>query len=190
MSRQHLVRVGVLGQVGRFRSVDAARYPRGARVVCRTSRGLEVGEVLKAAEHPVDETAIDGSLLRRLTVQDRLLLQRIERNKEAAYQSCRALLASRGIAAVLVDVEHLLDGQSLFFYFLGEVPPEVQAITAELVEEYEAKVQFRKFTEAVTAGCGPGCGTEQAAGGCGADSVGGCASCAVAGSCTSAYSDV
>src|SRR4051794_28895219 len=46
MPRHHLVRVGVLGHVGRFTSVDATRFPRGARVVVRTSRGLELGEIL------------------------------------------------------------------------------------------------------------------------------------------------
>ena len=46
MSHYHLVRVGAMGQVGRFAAVDAVRYPRHSRVVVRTRRGLEVGEVL------------------------------------------------------------------------------------------------------------------------------------------------
>ena len=63
---------------------------------------------------------------------------------------------------MLVDVEHLFDGQSLFFYFLGDTTPELDALTGELAEIYEAQVQFRKFTDTLTAGCGPGCGTEEA----------------------------
>ena len=86
-----------------------------------------------------------------------------------------------GGRVVLVDVEHLFDGQSLFFYFLGETTPELDALTSELAELYEAQVQFRKFTDTLTAGCGPHCGTEQAgSGGCGS---GGCSTCAVAGAC-------
>jgi len=51
MSRFHLVRVGAMGQVGRFAAVDAVRYPRHTRVVLRTRRGLEIGQVLS----PPDE---------------------------------------------------------------------------------------------------------------------------------------
>ena len=46
MSAFHLVRFGLLGHVGRFAAVDAVRYPRRARVIVRSGRGLEVGEVL------------------------------------------------------------------------------------------------------------------------------------------------
>jgi hypothetical protein len=67
-----------------------------------------------------------------------------------------------------MDVEHLFDGQSLVFYFLGPHDPRLETITAELAEVYEAKVQFRSFADAVNVGCGPGCGTSEAiGGGCG-----------------------
>ena len=177
MLGQHYVRFGLLGGVGRFTAVDRQRYARGTRVVCRTGRGLEVGEVLAPLEADGDHAA-DGTLLRRLTVEDDLLLVRIEKNRGEAYRACSQRLAERGIEAVLVDVEHLFDGQSLFFYFLGQTTPELDALTAELAELYETEVQFRKFTEMLTAGCGPHCGTEQAEGhGCGS---GGCSTCAVA----------
>lgn len=179
MLGQHWVRVGVLGNVGRFTAVDAERYPRGARVVCRTARGLEVGEVLSVLEAGLDQPA-DGMVLRRVTIEDDLLLARLAKNRDDAYRACQEQLADRGVPAVLVDVEHLFDGQSLYFYFLGETTPELDAITADLAETYEAQVQFRKFTDTLTAGCGPGCGTEDAENGC---ASGGCSTCAVASAC-------
>ena len=156
MLGQHFVRVGALGAVGRFVAEGAERYPRGARVVCRTTRGLEVGEVLS----PIDagsNPAADGALLRRITPQDDLLLARLEKNRDEAYHACAARVAERGLAAVLVDVEHLFDGQSLYFYFLGESTPELDSITSELACVYEAKAQLQKFADTLTAGCGPGC---------------------------------
>lgn len=180
MLGQHFIRVGALGQVGRFTASNGERLARGTRVVCRTARGLEVGEVLSPVEDAT-LTKADGALVRRVTVEDDLLLARLARNQHAAYEACVAKLAARNIPAVLVDVEHLFDGQSLFFYFLGETTPEIDAVTAELAEVYETKVQFRQFTEALTAGCGPGCGTADAEGaGCGS---GGCSTCAVANAC-------
>jgi cell fate regulator YaaT (PSP1 superfamily) len=180
MAGQHFVRIGVLGSVGRFASADGARYRRGARVICRTPRGLEVGEVLAGAEASSGEPP-HGALLRRVTVEDDLLLARLERNRESAFVACSARLAELSAPAVLVDVEHLFDGQSLFFYFLGEPDPRLDAITSELADVYEAKAQLQKFADTLTAGCGPDCGTADG-GGCGS---GGCSTCAVVGACKS-----
>ena len=55
MLGQHFVRVGLLGSVGRFAAADRQRYARGTRVICRTHRGLEVGEVLSAADAGNDD---------------------------------------------------------------------------------------------------------------------------------------
>lgn len=191
----HLVRVGVLGQVGRFPASDGVRYPRGTRVVCRTARGLEMGEVL-SNEPPVgpdsatpnwlqgkDGSAVmpDGSLVRALTAEDELLQSRLKKNRNAAYDACANLLTEHRVSAVLVDVEHLFDGSTLYFYFLGDVPNDIQPLVDQLGEAYEAKVQFRDFATAVEEGCGPDCGTDDAAG-CG---TGGCSTCSIASACKS-----
>lgn len=179
MSTHHLIRIGVFGHVGRFNAADGSLHPRGSRVVCRTARGLEVGEVLNGVDGAIGD--IDGLLLRRLTGSDHLLLERIERNRRQAFAACRRLLDERRLDAVLMDVELLFDGRSLYFYFLGEPTAELDAITDELAEAYDAEVQFRRFAQTLVEGCGPSCGTEEAAGGgCG---TGGCVSCAVATAC-------
>lgn len=178
-AHRHLVRVGLLGQLGRFDAVDGIRHPRRTRVLCRTARGLEVGEVLSASD--ANGHVADGDLIRRLTVEDELLLARLDRHRDEAFRACQRLLAASGTPEVLMDVEHLFDGQTLYFYFLGEVTPELTTLTSKLAEEYETKVQIGRFVETLTRGCGPGCGTEEAAGaGC---STGACGSCAVAGAC-------
>ena len=177
-----------MGLVGRFRSPDGTIYPRGRRVIVRTVRGLEMGEVLAEPDSQTTATSVqspefvepDGELLRLMTVEDELLAERLERRRDEAFTECVTLLAHRGLKAALVDVELLIDGQGLYFYFLGEVSPEVDALTAELAETYEATVKFRQFTDTLLEGCGPGCGTEEAAGQGGCSS---CASCAVASAC-------
>jgi len=176
----HLVRYGLLGHVGMFAAVDALRYPRRSRVVVRSPRGLEVGEVLAEPDHGGDFEVADGQILRRMTVQDDLLEARLERRRHEAFEACQQLLAEAAVPAALVDVEHLFDGEGLFFYFLGDPPQQASEITNRLAETYEAAVEFRKFAETLAEGCGPGCGTEAAMG------QGGCAtctSCAVASAC-------
>ena len=181
MYGSHLVRVGVMGNVGRFVSPDAVHYPRGARVIIRTPRGLEIGEVLgRGTSSSPDLADADGALLRAMTIEDELLEARLVKNRAQAYDACAHRIVELGLPTVLIDVEHLFDGRSLVFYFLGEITPELEAITGDLAELYDAQAKFREFAKVVEEGCGPGCGTEHAAGG-------GCSSCAtgcaVAGSC-------
>ena len=177
MARCHLVRVGAMGHVGRFASLDAVRYERASRVIVRTSRGLETGEVLSWGED-VHRSQTDGVILRGMTVEDDLLESRLSKHKHQAFKACSRRIAELKLPVTLIDVEHLFDGRSLFFYFLGDAPPELENVLAELADVYDANVQFRRFSDTLTAGCGPGCGTEEGAG-CG-DS---CGSCAIAGAC-------
>ena len=182
MSLYHYVRVGALGQLGRFQAIDARRYPRDSRVVLRTVRGLEIGHVLAPPDRDdQDQGQPDGSILRGMTVEDELLADRLEKNKHRAFEACTQRLADLNEEATLIDVEHLFDGRSLIFYFLGAITPAIERITGELADTYESKVKFRNFTDALTNGCGPNCGTENAEGGCKS-----CVSCAVSAACGAA----
>jgi cell fate regulator YaaT (PSP1 superfamily) len=166
-----------MGHIGRFSPAEPILFPRGARVICRTQRGLEIGEVVAPV---MRDAAPDGTLLRGATPQDELIAARLQRYRDEAFQACAELLQQHELAVRLIDVEHLFDGQSLYFYFLGEATMALDAITAQLAGLYTAKVQFERFHDALTSGCGPGCGTESASNGCGTS---GCASCAVSSAC-------
>ena len=180
MATCHLVRLGAFGHVGRFASIDSVRYERDSRVVLRTDRGLELGEILSLAGE-IHRSRADGVIVRGMTAEDELIQARLQRHKDEAFEACSARLNQLGLPVTLMDVEHLFDGQSLFFYFLGEPSPEVETVIDELAEVYEAKAQFRKFTETLASGCGPGCGTESATGsGCGSCGTG----CAIASACS------
>ncbi|MFV2067429.1 MAG: PSP1 C-terminal domain-containing protein [Pirellulales bacterium] len=174
-STNHLVRVGAMGHIGRFVATGGAIYGRLADVIVHTPRGLEVGRVLDAASTPLDGAAADGEILRQMTVEDRLIAARLAERRDEAIAACSALLEKEGMPAVLVDVEHLFDGQSLYFYFLGDLPERIGPITSRLAEAYEAEVRVRPFTEALIEGCGPSCGTDAAEGGHCANCQSGCA---------------
>jgi cell fate regulator YaaT (PSP1 superfamily) len=179
LARIQFVRLGAMGTIGRCRAPGLVRYARGMPVVVRTRRGLETGEVLGP---PRDEPGLedDGEILRRMTVEDQLLAARLAKHRVRALASCQAFLDERRLPLTLVDVEPLFDGSSVVFYFLGEPGRDIDPWLAELAEAYDAHAQIRAFAEAVTQGCGPGCGTA-AAGGPGCST---CAeSCAAAGAC-------
>ena len=184
MGKPYLVKIGLMGDVGRYDSPDYRSYVRDDKVICRTQRGLESGTVLCDLEaHDGNAPETQGELLRSISSDDQMILKRLQRHRDRAFEACNALLKKERISATLMDVEHLFDGQSIFFYFLGEVPERVHAITDQLSETYEQKVQFRKFAEALTEGCGPGCGTTASK--CGSSGSSGCASCGMSGRCGS-----
>lgn len=200
MGAPHLVKIGLMGVVGRYESPDFTVFPRDTQVICRTPRGLEIGQVLcpiEAADIPAasektndgsaepndgsnDSVLPEGEILRRTGSEDEMILERLERHRDKAFNACQKLIGERNLPGILVDVEHLFDGESVFFYFLGEVDPRLESLTSELAATYEAKVRFKKFAETLAKGCGPGCGTSASK--C---STGGCSTCALSGGCGS-----
>ena len=176
MTSNFLVRTGSWGEVTAMHAVDLTAYSHGQRVICKTERGLEIGQILS----PADGDAL-GRLLRPMTHEDELVQKRLEKYKRRAVEQCRKQLATAGIETTLIDVEHLFDGKTLVFHFLGDTTPEINEITSSLADEYERNAKTDHFAKLLAEGCGPGCGTEDK--GCG--SGGGCAVCVVAGACSS-----
>ena len=169
-----------MGLIGRYQAADFCVYPRGCQVICRTDRGLEVGSVMCSIDEQSD-LPVAGMLLRQLGSEDKLIVNRLEKFRDRAFKACSEKIVQRKLSSILVEVEHLFDGQSLYFYFIGEVSSELEALTEELAETYDRKVRFKKFAETLAHGCGPGCGTTASK--CG--TAGGCASCSISGGCGS-----
>lgn len=175
-----------MGVVSNLDSADFNQYPRDTRVICRTERGLEQGTVICPIDDEfgdrtgqVDELP-EGEILRKVTPDDDMILKRLEKHRDKAFKACQQIIIERELPGILVDVEHLFDGESVFFYFLGDVDSRLESITEELAATYERRVRFKKFAETLANGCGPDCGTGESK--C---STGGCQSCALSGGCGS-----
>lgn len=188
MQQLFFVRIGKWGEIWVGESAEPLNYARGTRVVCRTGRGLELGEIVSPVEMG-DDHQTQGfrpphhpcSIVRGVTPEDDLLELRLQRHKQAAVRDCQSELRKREISVTLLDVEHLFDGRTLIFHFAGEFTGEVQRLVDDLTDVYEKRARSQEFAKLLTEGCGPGCGTEEGQG-CG--SRGGCAMCIVAGACS------
>src|SRR5437763_835307 len=106
MEREYLVSYGTLGDFGRFRTVRPLTCRRGDRVVLRTHRGVEIGEVLRDATaghaHYLPNTTV-GSLLRLATADDvrgaATLLARVA----GVCAEAQLQAVSRGLPLVVLD---------------------------------------------------------------------------------------
>ncbi|APW62284.1 PSP1 C-terminal domain-containing protein [Paludisphaera borealis] len=127
-----LVRYGLMGHVGWF-ALDAglgSRFERGQAVVIRTSRGMELGEVLVvpgASADPTRRRAAEDSIgtfrvLRSADADDLALGREVERLREARFDACRRIVSDAGWPLELIDVEPLLDLTTVlhYFYFGGD----------------------------------------------------------------------
>lgn len=174
-------------RIGSLAEVHPAHSPSplspGQRVIARTVRGVELGEVVGPCR---DVKAVGQSIVRVLrptSEQDELLIRRLERHKREAVEACRAALTQSGSTACLLDVDQLFDGGTLVMHFLGPVDEAAQSVTKQVAEKYESIVRSRHFAKLLSDGCGPDCGAAEG-GGCGTS----CAGCAAATACKSAES--
>ncbi|MCO8120389.1 hypothetical protein NHH03_01475 [Stieleria sp. TO1_6] len=172
----YFLRIGSLGEI----RLGTALIPldRGRRVVVRSPRGVEVAEVVSPCHRVAATTATDPGhyrIIRPTTDSDEMLVQRLERYKHQAIESCRNRLSQSHSEVTLLDVDQLLDGGTLIMHLLGEVDTGAQKIADEIAGEYESIVRTNHLSELLSDGCGPECGTSSG-GGCGS-SCAGCSGC-------------
>lgn len=177
----YMARFGVQGNVVSIQAGNIA-LERGDEIICRTHRGIELGEVLAPTQVGVAEINPPGKYIRRVRPEDQLLWKQLVSLSVDASRDCQAFLSDKGLPDFLIEVEPLIDGRTLYFHFIGEPSPETESYVQELSEIYQKKVAASKFAKLLEHGCGPGCGTKDKSG-CGTS--GGCAVCAVTGGCGS-----
>ena len=177
----YLVRVGTQQEVIPVQA-GAISLVRGEQIICRTSRGIEMGEVLAATHPEYVETATASKYIRKSRHEDELLWRQLTSLSINASADCQVFLHTQSIPDVLLEVEPLFDGRTLYFHFLGTPSLETEKHVQELSDIYQKSVASSRFAALLEHGCGPGCGTKEKSG-CGTG--GGCAVCAIAGGCTS-----
>jgi cell fate regulator YaaT (PSP1 superfamily) len=171
----YFVRIGSLADI--FSATGPSGLIGGRRVIVRTARGVELGEVVRQRT-PVGDATAEVTILRSTTDPDELMIRRLLRHRRRAVNKCRQELAHAGSKSILLDVDQLFDGGTLVMQFLGPVDEIAQSISESIVAEYESVAKTREFARLLSEGCGPDCGTAEG-GGCGTS----CGSCSLSGAC-------
>jgi len=144
-----LVRYGAPGFVGCFGTVHSLHAPRGTHVVVATDRGEELGEVLVGSDADLwkhDSRPPTGEVLRIATPDDQRRATELARSHLPVLEQCQRLAAERGVEAVVVDGETLLDGRHIILYFLGEATEKLGPLAVELGRMNPAGwVQFQSW---------------------------------------------
>jgi cell fate regulator YaaT (PSP1 superfamily) len=134
--------------LGEFQPPEGGTAARGQRVLVRTDRGLELGEVLceatpRALEMLSEPTS--GRILRPFTAEDQAVLQRIRESERREFDTCQGFVTQRKLQMELVDVEHLFGGERIVFYFLAEKRVDFRELVKDLAREFHTRIEMRQI---------------------------------------------
>jgi cell fate regulator YaaT (PSP1 superfamily) len=144
-----LARHGAMRFVGEFVAPPPVEVARGTKVVLRTERGQEAGEVLcpstpQALAALPDPTR--GEVVRVMTPDDQLKQRVIERDiQKAEYAKAADLIAAHRLAMQLVDVEHLFGGERIVFYFLADTRVDFRELVKSMAREFKTRIELRQI---------------------------------------------
>src|SRR5262249_18202494 len=143
---RYIVRHGTMRFLGPFEPRDAVRYVRGTRVITRTERGLEVGEVVceatpRAVEYLAEPSG--GVILRSLSEEDQQQCERLVDAEREEFDACCRYIEQRKLQMDLVDVEHLFGGERIIFYFLAEKRVDFRELVKDLAREFHTRIEMR-----------------------------------------------
>jgi cell fate regulator YaaT (PSP1 superfamily) len=148
MATKWIVRHGVMRFLGEFDASDELGCGRGRRVIVRSERGHEVGDVLcesspRAVEMLSEPT--HGHVIRIVNADDNRLIHRIQDDEVREFDTCRKFIQERSLQMELVDVEHLFGGERVVFYFLAEKRVDFRDLVKDLAREYQTRIEMRQI---------------------------------------------
>jgi len=145
---KYVVRHGVMRHLGVFSTRGRDAYARGMEIVARTSRGLEVGEVLcEATEHVVAsmDNPKHGQILRQQNDDDAGELRRMLEQQQKEHDLCKKSIAELKLEMQLVDVEHLYGGERIVVYYLAEDRIDFRQLVKNLAKEFQTRIEMRQI---------------------------------------------
>lgn len=118
----------------------------GDRVIVETERGTEIGKVVQPP-HEVAETSLAAPLKRVVRVADeedlRLAEELFEKEREAL-PVFRQLVEEHKLDMKPVDVEYLMSGEKVVFYFSSDERVDFRDLVKELASRFRARIDMRQ----------------------------------------------
>jgi cell fate regulator YaaT (PSP1 superfamily) len=159
-----VVRYGYLKLIGEFPSGVTTKVGCGSKLVLRTLRGTEIGEMLttvcgnggcnksitrdKMLEYirnsggrsfPFSDS---GRVLRVATAQDMAVQKRLDDTRSDYLSKARELVARHKVAMKIVEVEQLLGQERIIFYFISEHRVDFRMLVRDMAHEFHARIEL------------------------------------------------
>jgi len=161
-----VVRFGSMKLVGEYPYDGEAKPGCGSKLVARTHRGTETVEMLtttcenagcsKSVTRQEMLEYIDnsggnefpfytnGKILRIATIEDLNKQSAINSDKGDYTRACKELIKQKNLAMKLVDVEPILGGELLTFYFMSAARVDFRELVKELAAKFKSRIEMRQ----------------------------------------------
>ena len=134
--------------LGVFTVRGSDKLQRGVKVVARTERGLEAGEVLCVATEDALghlDRPPQGQVLRRMTSDDDNEWVHIQAQTRTEFETCQRYVEKLGLQMELVDLEHIFGGERVVVYYLSEERVDFRELVRQLAAEFQTRIEMRQI---------------------------------------------
>jgi cell fate regulator YaaT (PSP1 superfamily) len=161
-----LVRFGRMKTLGVFEHEEMQIPKAPTRVVVKTERGLEMGEVIgtltgyregrfRFTEEQVcgyyanSEIPFNGELagkfIRIATPDDISEAQHLGRISSEEIACCERIAKDLNLRMKIVGAEHIFGGERIIFYFMAEGRIDFRELVRRLAQEYQTRIEMRQI---------------------------------------------
>lgn len=128
-------------------SPDRLKFKIGDRVIVKTARGIEMGEVVMENKMVEDSTVIAPlkKVLRLATEKDVETAEKNRAREKETMDICEQVIAEHGLEMKLVDVEYTFDGNKLLFYFTAEGRVDFRELVKDLASRFKTRIELRQI---------------------------------------------
>ncbi len=119
----------------------------GDLAVVETSKGLELGNVLKGNHEVPDEQVVPPlrPVVRPATPEDIRTEEQCRQREREAYKICRQKIAAHGLDMKLVDVECSFEGNKILFFFSSEGRVDFRELVKDLASVFRTRIELRQI---------------------------------------------
>ena len=162
--KKMLVRYGKTSLLGWFTHEEKNMPKALSKVMIKTDRGLEIGEVVgrfcykagvfkKSEEAVVDyygagieesPVTIGGRFVRYATDQDLSEEHHINIGAKEELKRCVQFIKELNLPMKLVDIEHIFGGERIIFYFTSETRIDFRQLVKRLAKEFQTRIEMRQ----------------------------------------------
>jgi len=161
-----LVRYGQMGILGWFEHNEAHISKVTARVIIKTERGLELGDLVgqlcpykagqfKWAPEQVKQYFKDseveytwgpsGKFVRYATPEDISEENHLRKIAEKEMEYCIECVKEFNLPMKIVGAEHVFGGERIVFYFMSDNRVDFRQLVKKLAQEYQTRIEMRQI---------------------------------------------
>ena len=161
-----VVRFGYMKLVGEYPYNGDAKPGCGSKLTARTHRGTEIVEMLTTtcenagcAKSVTRQEMMDyieqsggkefpfhtqGQILHVATIEELNKQTALDSNKKEHIRTCKTLIKEQNLPMKLVEVEPILGGELLTFYFMASERVDFRKLVRRLAGEFKTRIEMRQ----------------------------------------------